>query len=230
MKIGNTSYTLPQIALLLANLIPVFGVLYMDWDVGAIVVLYWAENLVVGIYTILKMLVADGAKAIGFALFFCVHYGGFCVVHGMFVLKLTEFAGIASLPEPESTWPGPLVIVEKAHHLISSVLSAAPGEILWVLLAMVLSHGVSFLLLFIGQGEYRDARARRLMTAPYERIAVLHVAVILGGFLVARLQSPIGLLLALVALKIGMDIILHNRSHRRHALAEATSGQEKTGT
>ena len=36
---------LPVAALVLANLIPVFGVLYMGWDVGSIVVLYWVENL-----------------------------------------------------------------------------------------------------------------------------------------------------------------------------------------
>ena len=56
MNTGH-GFTLPQIALLLANLIPVFGVLYLDWDVGSIIVLYWAENLVIGFYTILKILV-----------------------------------------------------------------------------------------------------------------------------------------------------------------------------
>ena len=38
------------LVLVLANLIPLFGVLYLDWDVGSIVVLYWAENLIIGGY------------------------------------------------------------------------------------------------------------------------------------------------------------------------------------
>ena len=229
MKIGSTSYTLPQLTLLLANLIPIFGVLFMDWDVGAIIVLYWAENLVIGGYTALKMLVASGRHAIGYILFFCLHYGGFCAVHGVFVLKLTEFAGISALPEPEVSWPGPLVIIEKVHHLVSSVLSAAPDEILWVLLAMIISHGVSFLLLFIGQGEYRETSANKLMSAPYRRIAILHVAVIVGAFFVIKLESPIGLLLALVALKTGMDISLHNRSHRDHEVPDAAADRNSAG-
>jgi hypothetical protein len=54
---------------------------------------------------------------------------------------------------------------------------------------------------------------KELMNAPYRRIAVLHIAIIAGGFLVASLGSPLGLLAALVALKIGMDIMLHNRAH-----------------
>ena len=217
MKIGRTELTVPQLALLLANLIPVFGVLFMDWDVGGLIVLYGAENLVIGLYTILKMLITGGLGAIGLSLFFCIHYGGFSAVHGMFVLKLTEYAGISAMQAVETSWPGPLALAEKLYHLVSSILMAAPDEILWVLLAMVLSHGVSFLVLFIGQGEYRETTISRLMRAPYRRVAVLHATVIIGAFLIIKLESPIGLLLALVALKTGMDIILHNRSHKRSA-------------
>jgi hypothetical protein len=223
---GLHGFTLPQVALLLANLIPVFGVLYMDWDVGGIIVLYWAENLVIGCYTILKMLVTGGIEAIGKILFFCVHYGGFCAVHGVFVLKLTEYAGLDTVAEATTSWPGPLVLPEKIYNFIQGVLSVAPKEMLWVLLAMTLSHGVSFLLLFIGQGEFRETTTRKLMRAPYNRIAILHIAVIIGAFLVVKLESPIGLLLALVALKTGMDIMLHKRSHK-NAVKQA-SGQ--TGT
>jgi len=182
--------------------------------VGGIIVLYWAENLVIGLYTIMKMLVAGGTAAVGQILFFCLHYGGFCGVHGLFVVKLTEFAGIEHIAETATTWPGPLVLLEKFYYLIDSVLAAAPDGYLWVLLAMVLSHGVSFLLLYIGQGEYRQTTAARQMRAPYKRIAILHITIILGAALIIRLGSPLGLLLALVALKIAMDIMLHNRSHR----------------
>ena len=64
------------LALVLANLIPLFGVLYLDWDVGSIVVLYWAENLIIGGYTVLKMLVTGKLGALPLILFFCRHYGG----------------------------------------------------------------------------------------------------------------------------------------------------------
>ena len=206
--------TLPLLALLLANLVPVFGVLYLQWDVGAIVVLYWTENLVAGLYTLLKMLVTSGTSALGTMLFFCLHYGGFCAIHGMFVLELTKFAGEISTVLPTASWPGPLVVVQKILYFGQQILDAAPPEFSWACIALLLSHGASFLLLFIGQKEYRHTSAEKLMTAPYKRIAVLHVAVIIGGFLIIELGQPLGLLLALVALKIGMDIVLHNRSHR----------------
>ena len=67
------------------------------------------------------------------------------------------------------------------------------------------------------------------MRAPYQRIAVLHITVIIGAFLVIKLESPLGLLLALVALKTGMDIMLHNRSHRETATLTAATGKESAG-
>ena len=206
--------TLPLLLLVLANLVPVFGVLYLHWDVGAIVVLYWTENLVVGVYNLLKMLVTGGTAALGTLLFFCVHYGGFCAIHGLFVLELTQFAGEISSELPVASWPGPLVVVQKILYFGQQILAAAPPEFGWACIALLLSHGASFLLLFIGQREYRHTSVDALMAAPYKRIVLLHVAVIIGGFMVVELGQPLGLLLALVALKIGMDIMLHNRAHR----------------
>ena len=205
---------LPQLALVLANLVPVFGVLYLDWDVGAIVVLYWTENIIVGVYTLLKMLRTGGAGALGYMLFFCIHYGLFCTIHGVFVLELTQFAGEISSEPPITSWVGPLALLQELGYLGQQVLAAAPREFIWACIALLLSHGASFLLLFIAGGEYRRTSVNALMSAPYKRIVVLHIAVITGGFLVVRLGSPLGLLLALVALKTGMDIMMHNRSHR----------------
>jgi hypothetical protein len=205
---------LPVIALIAANLIPLFGVLYLGWDVGSIVVLYWSENLIVGGYTILKMLTTGGIKALFLILFFCVHYGGFCAIHGMFVLELTQFTGSREIDLPEETWPPPLLFIQMFINLGVRVLLAAPAEFLWACLALVLSHGVSFALIFIGRKEYTRVTIRQLMNAPYKRIVVMHIAIIAGGFLVVSLGSPLGLLLALVALKTAMDIMLHNRSHR----------------
>lgn len=51
---------LPLICLLAANVIPLWGVLVLRWDAFLIVLLYWAENLAVGFYNVLKG--AAGAK------------------------------------------------------------------------------------------------------------------------------------------------------------------------
>ena len=222
-------FDLPQLALLLANLVPLFGVLWFGWDVGSIVVLYWAENLIVGAFTVLKMLSAGGVHALFLIAFFCLHYGGFCAIHGMFVLKLTGFAGLGQADSVTYTWPGPLVLIEKFFVLSQQILAAAPDQFLWACLALLISHGASFLLLFIGQQEFRHTTVNKLMTSPYRRIAVLHIAVIAGGFLVKQLGSPLGLLLALVALKTGMDIMLHIRSHQKPVAQAAVPRENQAG-
>ena len=67
------------VLLVLANLIPVFGVLYLDWDVFYILLLFWCENVVIGIFGILRLLASTGNVFL--AAFFSVHYGGFMMGH-----------------------------------------------------------------------------------------------------------------------------------------------------
>ena len=206
--------TITLVALIIANLVPLFGVLRLDWDVGSIVVLYWAENLVIGFYTVIKLLLAAGVKGLFLVLFFIMHYGGFCGIHGFFVLGLTGFGDGTPELIPGADWPGPLVFPQMLLNVARQVLAAAPDALLWAVAALLLSHGVSFLLNYLGTREYRQQTTNTIMTAPYKRIVILHIAIIAGGFLVMSLGSPVGLLIALVALKIAMDIMLHRRSHR----------------
>ncbi|MGE5760082.1 MAG: DUF6498-containing protein, partial [Gemmatimonadota bacterium] len=80
--------------LLAANVAPLIGVLAHHWTVFAVVLLYWCENVVVGVFNVLRMLVAQPQVALAQAgkvlliPFFCVHYGTFTFVHGVFVFGL----------------------------------------------------------------------------------------------------------------------------------------------
>ena len=54
------SLDLSTVTLIVANLVPIIGVLLFGWDAGIILLVYWSENLVVGGYNILKMVFAQG--------------------------------------------------------------------------------------------------------------------------------------------------------------------------
>jgi hypothetical protein len=43
-------------ALIAANSLPLFGVLFFGWDTFTIIFLYWAENVIIGAINVLKML------------------------------------------------------------------------------------------------------------------------------------------------------------------------------
>lgn len=138
--------------------------------------------------------------------FFAVHYGFFCFGHGMFVFLLLGGDGLGESFVPAS--PG----LESFAKLVSDAVAAGG---LWAALGLLLSHLYSFATNFIGKGEYRRTAAPVLMIAPYGRIVVLHVAIILGAFAIMTLGSPVFLLVLLIFGKIILDLKLHLRSHRK---------------
>ncbi|MEE4360674.1 MAG: DUF6498-containing protein [Pseudomonadales bacterium] len=207
------------LALILVNLLPVLGVLVWHWEVGSLLVLYWSENLIIGGFTLLKLIVNRPVGGSFAALFFLIHYGGFCAVHGLFVLLLatdTEPSFIDGAP-----WPFFLVFVQLLVSVVRQVLAMAPPEWVLAFAALVLSHGLSLGLNYFGNGEYRGQTTQTLMRAPYGRIMVLHVALLAGGWAVLALGSPLPLLVVLVLLKLGLDVRLHRREHRRTTAAAA---------
>ena len=50
--------------LVVANLVPVFGIVFFDWDGSAVVFIDWSENLIVSFYNIPKMILALGGKTV----------------------------------------------------------------------------------------------------------------------------------------------------------------------
>ncbi|GAB3277551.1 DUF6498-containing protein [Parahaliea aestuarii] len=204
--------------LILANLLPLYGVLLLDWDVGALLVLYWSENLVLGFYTVLKMLITAPLGGLFSACFFSVHYGGFCAVHGLFILKI--------LIDPEADffrgeqWPFFLVFIQLLVDVVRQVLEHAPAAWLLAFAGLMLSHGVSFVMNFLLARERDQLGIKVLMFAPYGRIVILHLTVLFGGFGVMALGEPLSMLVILILLKLGVDIALHLREHRHTALRE----------
>jgi hypothetical protein len=190
--------------LVAANLVPLAGVLAWNWSVFALIALFWMENVIVGVFFALRMLLADprdpalwAAKAF-LVPFFCFHYGMFTAIHGLFVFGL--FGGKAYDPHG-------LQVLEPA-------LRVAQDLGLWLPLAALLaSHGFSFLWNYLWRGEFRRAKLTELMARPYGRVVVLHMAIILGAIGTLALGSPLWALLVLLALKIGLDLKAHLKEH-----------------
>jgi hypothetical protein len=199
--------------LVAANAIPLLGVLFLGWDVAALVILYWSENLVIGAWNLARMAVVGGLRALPAGLFFTIHYGGFCAVHGLFIQTLL----LDDEPALDMNWPFFFVFLELLVDVCSDLFRSAPSAWVLAFVGLVISHGYSFFGNFLAKGEYRQATLRGLMAAPYKRIVILHVAIIVGGFGVASLGQPLVLLIALVALKTWLDLSLHRREHRKAA-------------
>lgn len=199
--------------LVLVNLLPLLGVLLLQWDVASLVILYWSENLVIGFYTLLKMMLKSPVGGLFSSLFFSIHYGGFCAVHGLFILTMLINPDAEFLKGDH--WPLFLVFIQLLLDVSRQVLAAAPPAWLVAFGGLALSHGASFVANFLVGGERERASINQLMAAPYGRIIVMHVAVLVGGFGVVALGQPLPMLLALVLLKLAVDVQLHRREHRK---------------
>lgn len=193
--------TLPPSALWLvgANLVPLVGVLLLGWDLGSVMLLFWAENVAIGAWTLAKLVLLGGpwrARAV----FFVVHFGIFTTVHGVFVVTIF-------VQSPTFTPTANGFRVEGAGPWLPTLGEIAPG-----LLAIFASHGASFHRNFL-RGPERDAMRARApgaaMAAPYARVVVLHVTILATGFLVLRWGSPVWALVVLVALKTTVDLGAH---------------------
>lgn len=197
--------------LVLANLVPLYGVVTLGWDAFAVILLFWFENVVIGFYNILRMLsarpddVGRWAAKLFLIPFFTVHYGMFTFVHGIFVVILFGSGTVESLENP-------------GIAMFSGALTAA--GVVWGGVALFVSHGFSFAWNYVGTGEYRRATLEGLMKQPYTRIVVLHLVILGSGFLVMALGMPVIGLLSLVVLKIGFDLRAHVGEHKKFQRAE----------
>jgi len=195
-------------ALVLANPVPIFGVLFLGWTVFPLVLLYWLENVVVGAFNVAKLLMAqprEPAYWVGKLIlvpFFVVHFGGFTYVHGALVVA---FFG------PKGAQP---------FDLLTAVPAAIRANQLgWGVLSLVISHGLSFYWNYLKNGEYQRASLNALMGQPYGRVIVLHLTVLFGGWVVMLLGSPLFALVLLVVLKTAADWRAHQAERRKFAPA-----------
>jgi hypothetical protein len=199
------------VALIVANLIPLIGVLFLGWSVWNILIVYWLENGIVGVFNVLKMATAQGTgqpegmtannrpvaetRKTRLIPFFIVHYGLFWVVHGIFVL---------TLPFLFTGEPG-------------SASGVDPATILFAAIALGISHFASYVWNYLHGGEYRRISAAQLMFAPYGRLMALHMTIVLGAVAIGTTGAQSAAVAILVAIKIAIDLGLHLAEHRRTA-------------
>jgi hypothetical protein len=213
---ANREWLRPSVlALIAANAVPLLGVLWFGWKVFPLLLLFWFENLIIGAFNVLKMILASPEDAKGWALklflvpFFSFHYGMFTLVHGVFVIAL--FGGQFHQGGPSPDLSTAFAVIREEH-------------LGWAILGLTISHAISFGMNYVGEGEYRRASLDRLMFQPYGRIVVLHLTILGGGFLMVALGSPtIGLVL-LVILKIGLDLSAHLKERQKFAAKAGRTG------
>jgi hypothetical protein len=177
--------------LVASNLVPLAGVLWFEWTVFEVLLLFWFENLVIGAINVARLWTLYERRNHGtlllFIPFFCVHYGTFALAH------LTLLISVFRPEDPDS------------YSLTALIVPLA---------LLVASHAYSHYVHFLGRREYLDVTPAQLMVRPYARVVALHVAVLVGGGIVQWLGEPAFALVILVLIKIAFDVPAHRQDHR----------------
>ena len=190
------------LSLVLANLVPLLGVLLLGWSAFSVVMAYVLETVIVGLYTWLRILLAQQSP-IGQRLF---SVGFFTVHYGLFVLVQTVFIVLA------------VGIDDASNPAVQRELSIAG-------LGFLISHGISFLTHYIGAGEFRHANATLELFRPYGRVFTQQFVAIFGCFIMAALGGArVGPVVVLVACKLLVDLRAHLRSHAPASASEPGPG------
>lgn len=182
------------------NAVPLAGVAFWGWSAFELILLYWLENVVIGVRTLIAIVLSGrfhgktGAIATG--VFFTIHYGIFCLVHGVFVFFL--FGGALG-----------------SNSVAPMGLAVPIG-----LLAIVAWQG-ALLAIHITRGD--DSTPMDLMNSPYPRIIALHVTILFGGYLLMSLDWPHAGIVVLAIVKTLMDAAIVSRGDRTDAAADRTA-------
>ena len=186
------------LALIIANLVPVAGTLFLGWNLSHVMVIYWAESAVIGFFTLCKIVVIGRWGALLAGPFFVGHFGGFMAVHFLFIYTIFV-KGLDGMND------GADDLGEVALVFIA----------LWPALAILFaSHAFSFFNNFLGRQEYRGKTIKDQMSEPYNRIIFMHLVLILGGGLTLILGGAIPVLVLVIGLKIYFDVKAHIKEHR----------------
>ena len=220
---------LSALFLIAVNTVPLVGVLLFDWSLFSIVFLYWIENGIVGFFNVLKIAwarkpvspesrftvnnrPAGRASKLVIIPSFIFHYGMFWVVHGVFVIVFFGLLGDRFFADSS----GP-------SGDIGGFSGFEPRGVAIAAAALLLSHGVSFVVNFLGEREYLNVSPDEQMIEPYSRVVVLHATILGGGFLAAYLGTPLASLVLMIVLKTALDLRAHLKEHRKAQQGPATT-------
>lgn len=129
------------------------------------------------------------------AIFFCFHFGIFMMVHLSFLLIIFGLDGVKL------------------------------DTLKWGVLCLFLSHGLSYLVNFIVNRDYKKLTSGLAMIGAYKRIFVMQFTIILSSTVVLGGSREFGLVL-LIVLKITADLWSFNNQTVKLALIGAKTKHE----
>ena len=185
------------ISLILVNLYPIYGVLFLNWSLAEIFMIYLIENLIVVFFCGLKIFFTKPHNYQNLSPFiFILQKIG--IILALFIAGLT-LNGFYYL------FLNSFFFKNRLFELISFVS----------VLGIFISHGISFLVNYLGKKEYLGATDEGLISIFLKRVAPLYFTILFGGFLMVNIDGSYNLFSTIffILFKIVSDVISHVQEH-----------------
>jgi hypothetical protein len=188
------------LGLIASNIVVMVWALIENWNLGFLILVYWAQSVIIGIcwfYTIVTYKNAyrkytadpfelpdklDAFSRLGLGLSFLLHFGIFHFGYIAFLIPIVPFL--------KETYEFPLLafVIFAALFFIN--------QLIWSIK-------------FARKSEHKPANIVKLMGFPYARIVPIHLTIILGGWASETRLSPRLALLIFLTLKTVVDVFMH---------------------
>jgi hypothetical protein len=179
--------------------LPIGGLFFLDWNLYEIAVLYWTENLIIGVFMVMQLLGADAGsldndkKLFGaipaLLVYFPLCLGQVILIQFLFQKMRTDI--------PFEGWP-------VGWYAIADLLHMAFIQMMWPAIAMVANYSFVYVRDYIQAGECFRATVGRLTFIPIIRLIMMQVLVMAG----LALKKSDSSLLPLFAIMIGLKILI----------------------
>lgn len=224
---SSTEYRFPNISatsIVLANLIPLAGVLFWGWDAKYIVLLWWAEVGITWFFGGAKLhfvsVVRSGDFSVGnIASHIIRHLAGFCIL--MITLHLLGTVSICAVLFPSGPTPASdLIDILYSVFLTEFISKSGP---LFALAALTLRHGISFLVDFIAIGEYRSPvwQNTKEIHKFTDQIINHRLLMVVAFIFLASSSNSVQMIIVLQTIKIYVELREH-KSDRKKAAGKKT--------
>jgi hypothetical protein len=210
IKGNSRKKTLSLLAVAAANLAPLGMVLLGHWGVGEILLLYWLETGIVGVFTVLRVLLTPAPSPQRKRLTF---------------RQLQTAPSRTTLPLVLADWgiigkallalffflPYALLLTLQGYILYIFLAVAGPygwplQAVLWGALGLSASHALGFAADYLASGESGRAGAETLVGTPFHRLVIMQLVLGCGGWAADSFGHAASIMSVFVAVKLAIDL------------------------
>ena len=220
---GDFIHNVPILSLIFANIVTIVLAILGNWDLATVMFIYWAQSIIIGIFTVVSLIGADTA-ALGadlqkpideregtekitprFVWFYKFMIAGFFTLHyGLF------------------HWGYYTFIVESG--LFGTVNFSDPG--IWLSCALFFANHLYSHITYRHEGPEGSEFINEHFFTPYRRIIPMHLTIIFGSIVILALEifgitSTLPVLVLFLLLKTYSDISAHLIKHEREENPDA---------